>query len=65
MLKNIPRIRDVNEVLHIIKDLGGEFNWIDENTIEIRSNNLNYNKVDMVAWLKNKGLVYVFSSTFI
>ncbi|GIW63671.1 MAG: UDP-N-acetylglucosamine 1-carboxyvinyltransferase 1 [Patescibacteria group bacterium] len=48
VLKNIPQIRDVFEVLHIIDKLGGSFEWIDDNTLKINSSSLSSNTVDLL-----------------
>jgi UDP-N-acetylglucosamine 1-carboxyvinyltransferase len=45
-LKNVPRIADVDVMLRIIEDLGGQFEWLDDHkvkiqTAEVETTNLN------------------------
>jgi UDP-N-acetylglucosamine 1-carboxyvinyltransferase len=39
-LRNVPRIRDVEVMLSVIEDLGGEFEWIDDGVVRINNANL-------------------------
>lgn len=39
-LRNVPRIRDVEVMLAVIEDLGGEFEWIDDGVVRINNSNL-------------------------
>lgn len=51
-LKNIPRINDVIELLHLIKSLGAKAEFIDQNTVVIDGRTLNSNKVDLLHGAK-------------
>ncbi len=48
VLKNVPRIGDVIELLHLIKKLGARAEFIDKNTLEIDGRKLESNKVDLL-----------------
>lgn len=48
ILKNIPRILDVIELLNLIKSLGGKADFIDQNTVSINGHELKDNKVDLL-----------------
>ncbi len=43
-LRNVPRIRDVEVMLEILRDLGGENEWIDDGVVRIK--NADVNKVE-------------------
>jgi len=47
-LKNIPKIRDIEELINLIKILGGKVEWTGENEIIINGDNLNLNKIDLL-----------------
>lgn len=47
ILKNIPRINDVLDLIELIKSLGAEANFIEKNTLLIDSSNLHSNRVDL------------------
>lgn len=47
-LKNIPNIKDVNELLKLISSLGAKAEFTDKNTVEIDSKELNTSKVDFL-----------------
>ena len=51
-LRNIPHIRDVEVMIEVIVDLGGEAKWLDENTLRIHAKNVN--KVELDAELCRK-----------
>ncbi len=51
-LRNIPHIRDVEVMIEVIVDLGGEAQWLDENTLRIHAKNVN--KVELDAELCRK-----------
>ena len=34
-LRNVPRIRDVQVMLDIIEDLGGTYNWFEDNAVKV------------------------------
>lgn len=39
-LRNVPRIRDVEVMLQVMEDLGGENEWIDDGVVRIKNENL-------------------------
>lgn len=39
-LRNVPRIRDVEVMLEVMADLGGENEWIDDGVVRIKNENL-------------------------
>lgn len=45
-LRNVPRIRDVEVMLEVLADLGGEYEWIDENAVRIRNENVRTHKLN-------------------
>lgn len=47
-LKNIPRIRDIFELLHLIQMLGGRGEFVDSNTVLIDATGLKENKLDFL-----------------
>ncbi len=47
-LKNVPRINDVIELLHLIRRLGAKAEFIEQNTLEIDGLSLSSNKVDLL-----------------
>ncbi len=48
ILKNIPRINDVLELLHLIEQIGGKVEFDKENTLLIDGKNLNKNRIDLL-----------------
>jgi len=48
ILKNIPKINDVKELLHLIRLLGAKAEFIEANTLRINCNGLNSNRVDLL-----------------
>lgn len=40
-LRNVPRIRDVEVMLEVLRDLGGENEWIDEGVVRIKNADVN------------------------
>lgn len=48
VIKNVPRIGDVHELIHLIKKLGVSVLFIDQNTLQIDPSTLQKNKVDML-----------------
>lgn len=48
ILKNIPRIRDIFELLHLIQTLGGKAEFVDSNTVLIDAKDLKENKLDFL-----------------
>ncbi len=47
-LKNIPRIKDVFELIGLIDSLGGEVKFTDKNTVTVDGQNINKNKIDFL-----------------
>jgi len=45
-LKNVPRITDAANMLKIIESLGGTVEWIEEHTVKIQCDNLDFNLLD-------------------
>lgn len=48
ILKNVPRIGDVIELVHLIKKLGAQAEFTEKNTLIIDARELNSNKVDLL-----------------
>ncbi|MEK7555112.1 MAG: UDP-N-acetylglucosamine 1-carboxyvinyltransferase [Patescibacteria group bacterium] len=46
VLKNIPRIRDVETMLEILESMGGKVRWIDPHTVEIVNANLDPQRIN-------------------
>jgi len=72
ILKNIPQINDVKELVRLIEQLGARAKFIEKNTLEIDSSNLRFNKVDMlhaskirVSFMLFAPLLYKFGECFI
>lgn len=72
ILENIPRINDVNELIHLIKLLGVQVEFIDKNIIEIDPTTLDKNKVDLfhaskirVSFMLFAPLLYKFRKCFL
>ena len=71
-LNNIPRISDVNELLHLIRSLGAKAEFIDKNSVRIDPRSLKLNKVDLfhaskirVSYMLMVPLLYKFSECFV
>lgn len=47
-LKNVPRINDVTELLHLISKLGAKTTWHDDHTLEIDPTTLTASDVDLL-----------------
>lgn len=47
ILKNIPKINDVLDLIELIKSLGAKADFIENNTLKINSSNLKSNRVDL------------------
>ncbi len=47
VLENIPKINDVEELIILIRKLGGKAEFIEKNTVEINGTTINKNKVDL------------------
>lgn len=72
ILENIPRINDINELIHLIKLLGVQVDFIDKNIIEIDPTTLDKNKVDLfhaskirVSFMLFAPLLYKFGKCFL
>ncbi len=72
ILKNIPKIQDVYELLDLIKSLGGEAEFIDENIVSVNGSHLTSNKLDFlyaskirVSFMMFAPLLYRFHEAFI
>jgi len=48
ILDNIPRIRDVEELLNLIKSIGGKEQFIDKNRLEIKGGCFDKNRLDFI-----------------
>lgn len=69
---NIPRINDIQELLHLLTLLGAKAEFTGENTVEVDSSNMNSNKVDLlhaskirVSFMLFAPLLYKFGSAHI
>jgi len=47
ILKNIPKINDVLDLIELIKSLGAKVDFIEKNTLKINSSSLKSNRVDL------------------
>jgi len=72
ILKNIPQINDVLELIHLINKLGAKVRFIEKNTLEIDPTTLKDNKVDMlhsskirVSFMLFAPLLYKFGECYI
>lgn len=72
VLENVPQIGDVKTLIKLIENLGGKINFIDKNTLEINSNQINTNKIDFfygsklrVSFLLFAPLLYRFGECYI
>jgi len=72
ILKNVPQINDVKELIHLIEQLGAKAKFIEKNTLEIYAYNLRLNRVDMlhaskirVSFMLFAPLLYKFGECFI
>ena len=72
ILENIPQIKDVKDLIHLIEQLGAKAKFIEKNTLEIDASNLKVNKVDMlyaskirVSFMLFAPLLYKFGECFI
>lgn len=72
LISNVPRINDVFELIHLIEDLGGKANFVEENTILIDGKSLSKNKVDFlhaskirVSFMLFAPLLYKFGECYI
>jgi len=72
ILKNIPQINDVFDLIKLINELGGKVKFIGKNILEIDSSTILKNKVDMlngskirVSFMLFAPLLYKFGECFI
>ena len=72
VLKNIPRISDVNELLHLIRSLGARAEFIDNHSVIVDSKTLISDKVDLlhaskirVSFMLFAPLLYKFSTCYV
>ncbi len=72
ILKNIPKINDVLDLIELIKSLGAKAEFKEKNTLIINSNNLKNNRVDLqygskirVSFMLFAPLLYRFSECFV
>lgn len=45
--KNIPRINDVEVMLQVIEDLGGSFEWLDDDVVKVQAGNVDKSALDV------------------
>ena len=62
ILKNVPQINDVLDLIELIKSLGTKAIFIEKNTLLINADSLKSNRVDLIIWFKNKSFFYVVCS---
>lgn len=72
ILENVPKIKDVEELIHLLNLLGIKVNFIDDNVLEIDPSFLNKNQLDFyhsskirVSFLLFAPLLYRFGECFI
>lgn len=46
IIRNIPRITDLDHMLAILKDVGSEFSWVDDHTLKIRTEKITKSAMD-------------------
>jgi UDP-N-acetylglucosamine 1-carboxyvinyltransferase len=46
VLENVPHIRDVRTLLDLLVVLGAEVEWLDDNTVRVRAENVGVNEID-------------------
>ncbi len=44
---NIPRINDVEVMLQVIEDLGGHYEWLDDDVVKVRATNVDKSALDV------------------
>ncbi|TAN57093.1 UDP-N-acetylglucosamine 1-carboxyvinyltransferase [Patescibacteria group bacterium] len=57
VLENVPKIRDVNNLLDILKGMGADVNWLDEHKLEIQCKDIALEKLDRKAVKKMRSSV--------
>jgi len=60
-LKNVPRIRDLDELLHLFTELGATAEFIGENTVVIDGSGLKSNTVDLLHGSKIRSTFLLFA----
>jgi len=60
-LKNIPRIRDFDELLNLLTELGATAEFIEENTVVIEGSGLKSNTVDLLHGSKIRSTFLLFA----
>lgn len=61
ILKNVPRIRDLDELLHLFVELGASAEFIDTNTVVIDGAGLKTNTVDLLHGSKIRSTFLLFA----
>lgn len=62
VLQNVPQISDVDTMLKVIKDLGGDFKWNSDSEVEINTKNINKTDVLNKDLTKMRGTILFLSS---
>src|SRR3972149_10503877 len=57
VLDNVPKIRDVNNLLDILKGMGADVNWLDDHKLEIQCKDIALEKLDRKAVKKMRSSV--------
>ncbi len=72
IIRNIPRIGDVCELVQLINNLGGKAEFIEKNVLRISGKNINKNRIDFfhgskirVSFMLAAPLLYKFKKSFI
>jgi len=60
-LNNVPRIRDLDELLHLIRELGASASFIGPHTVEINGKGLKSNIVDLLHGSKIRSTFLLFA----
>ncbi len=60
-LKNIPQIKDIQELLALITDLGGSWEFISKNTLRVDGTSLSSNKVALLYGSKIRASYMLFA----
>jgi UDP-N-acetylglucosamine 1-carboxyvinyltransferase len=60
-LHNVPRIRDLDELLHLFTELGASAKFIDTNTVVINGSGLKTNTVDLLHGSKIRSTFLLFA----
>ncbi|MCL4375056.1 UDP-N-acetylglucosamine 1-carboxyvinyltransferase [Patescibacteria group bacterium] len=71
-LHNVPRIRDVDELINLIRHIGGEADFVAKNTLVVNGKNIGENRLDFlyaakvrVSFMFFAPLLYKFHQAFI